>query len=404
MNQIKKYFGYKLSLLLLAVSLLIFFIVDGIYKIEVRGGYGSFRLGIIVKGLFELFFFLYAIILLNKQKLHLLFSIFIFALFFLTGQYLIYQEMTDLHFGDNLNRFFKYILIILLYIAASDVLDSDKYPEKLLKLYKSIIWINGFVIIIALLLSIKVFRTYAGPWRFGYNGLIYAQNDSSYFFIFALTTFYYRRFYLFIKEWIFWLILITSILVATKAVFLFILLLILFHLTQRVSIKKILIVGLSLAVAGYLIFSSIINKILLNAWGVFQYNYHKGGLLFALLSGRNTFLQAKFIPLVTQIWTLPNFFIGGQDVELYYMEMGFFDLFLFFGIIGLLLYLYIFIKIYNRVSFSYKFKLFFLLALLGIVGLSGHFFNSSIAVTYFIIFVLINYKYQSENYAKQTGS
>ncbi len=401
MKFIKKYTGYKLALLLFSVSLLIFFIVDGIYKIEVRGGFGNIRLGIIIKGIFELLFFLYALLYLNKQRIHLLFAIFVLSVFFFTGQFLLSKNMTDLHFGDNFSRFFKYIFIILLYIAASDILDSKQYPERLLKLYKSIIWFNGLIIIIAFLLSLKIFKTYAGPWRFGYNGLINAQNDSSYFFILALTTFYYRRFYLRHKEWTFWLVLITSLLVATKAVLLYIVLLLLFHVTQRVSIKKILIAGLSFAITGYFIFSSAINKILINAWENFQYTYEKKGLLFALLSGRNTFLQTKFIPLITQKWSWLNFFIGGQDVEKYYIEMGFFDLFLFFGLIGMLLYLYIFIKIYNRITFDYKLKLFFLLALLGIVGLSGHFFNSSIAVNYFIIFILINYSYQSEKYEAQ---
>jgi len=400
MNQIKKTSFNNLPLILLSFALIIFFISDGIYKIEVRGGLSSFRIGVIVKGIFTLIFFFYAIIYLSKEKNHLLFSIFILGAFFFIGQFLLVQNMTSLKISENLNRFFKYIFILLLYMPASDILVSKKCPYILLKLYKFIIWFNGIVILIAFLFSIDMFRTYIGPWRFGFDGLIYAQNEASYFFILALTTFYYRRFYLHIKEWTFWLVLITSLLVGTKAVLLYIILLLLFHISQRVSIKKILIAVSSIAIIGYFVFSSTINKILLNAWQIFQYNYEKEGLLFALLSGRNTFINTKLLPLIGEKWTWLNFLIGGQDVQKYYIEMGFFDLFLFFGLIGMLLYLYIFIKIYNRITFEYKFKLFFLLALSGIIGLSGHFFTSSIAAMYFIVFILINHYYHPKSYVE----
>ena len=150
-------------------------------------------------------------------------------------------------------------------------------------------------------------------------------------------------------------------------------------------------------VSGYLLFYSLLNEILMNAWENFQYFVKTRGVLFALLSGRNEFINNKLIPLITEKWNFINFFVGGHDVTYYYMEMGLLDLFLFFGLIGSFLYLYLFVRMYNYTGFSYKFKLFFLLALLGLVTFAGHFFESAIAGIHFIFFIILNHNYKQES-------
>ncbi len=350
----------------------------------------AFRLGPIVKGFFEIIFLFYALLYLTKSKIHLLFSIILFILFFLTGQYFLTLSGLHIHFWENFNSLFKYLFPIILFLPAKDIIDCKKGTEKIWKVYKWVLIINSIFIIVGLIFSIEFFRTYKGPWRFGYNGLIFAQNESSYIFIFAITTLYYRRFYKNIKEKLFWLILASSFLVGTKAVYLYLVLLLIFHFLQRVSFKKFISTVLLLGISGYLVFFSLINKIILNAWEVFNYSYQKFGLLAAILSGRNFFIQQKLIPLVSTKWSFINFIIGGHDMKTYYIEMGLIDLFLFFGLLGGLLYLYIFFKMLNFVQFEYKFKLFFTLSLLGIIALSGHFFESGIATIHFIFFILVN--------------
>jgi len=398
----KKYSFSKLSLSILVFSLVLFFLVDAFYKVQVRTGMGTFRPGIFVKGLFEIFVLFYALFHLTKQKIQVIFGIIILSLFFIIGQYTLSFNEKSLNFAENLNRLFKYLFYFVTFLLAIDILNKKRYPEVLFKVYKTIVLVNAVAIIIGFLFSIDFLKTYAGPWRFGYDGLIYAQNEATYFIVLALTTFYYRRFYLGIKEWYFWLVLISSLLVATKAVYLYIALLLLFHLTQKISIKKLLISIVSLGLLFYFVFSTTINKILYNAWLNFQYSYDKKGLLFAILSGRNEFFETKLFPLIIKKWSFLNFLVGGQDAVKHYIEMGFFDLFLFFGFLGGLLYLYMFIKIFNLISFEYKFKLFFFLALMGIVFLSGHFFTSSIVALYFIVFVLVNhYHYEVDTEIKE---
>jgi len=240
------------------------------------------------------------------------------------------------------------------------------------------------------LFSIKVLQTYPGIHRFGYDGLIFAQNEASYIFIFAIATVYYRRYYLHKKEIFFWIIIIPSLIVATKAVYLFIVSLFLFHVVKKVSLKKVILFGGLFLLIGYFLFIKIINKIIINSYDVFIYMYNKGGLMNAVLSGRNSFVESKLQPLIFDYWSLPNFFLGGQDVKAHYIEMGLIDLFLFFGFFGFIIYLFMYYKLFSLIDFKKDFKIFFGLILLFIIATSGHFFESGIAGVHFIMFIIIN--------------
>ena len=190
----------------------------------------------------------------------------------------------------------------------------------------------------------------------------------------------------------FWVVLIPSVFVATKAVYLFLILLFLFHVLKRVPLKKVLLFVVTTALAGYFLFTTTINKIFINSWQVFMYRYERVGLLGALLSGRDTFITRKLEPLVFDIWSFPNFIFGGQDVVSHYIEMGFFDLFLFFGLFGFTLYLFMFKKMISLLSFPKDFNFFVFVSLFIIIATAGHFFESGIAGIHFIFIILINRK------------
>ena len=70
--------------------------------------------------------------------------------------------------------------------------------------------------------------------------------------------------------------------------------------------------------------------------------------------------------------------------------MGFIDLFLFFGIIGFSIYLYIYYRLFTLFPFNRDFKIFFGLTLFLIIATAGHFFESGIVGVHFIFILLIN--------------
>jgi len=391
---------YKFALGLLIIFFVLFYFSDGLGKILYRSGSGFYRYSAILKGFFEIFVLAYSLITLKKQKAYVFIAILLLVSCFLIGQFFLSLKFSDLNFAENFNSLFKYLFPFIIYLLAIDVLIYNKYSVKLFKYYKLIIIINGILIGIGLLLEIDYLKTYTGVYRFGYNGLIFAQNEASFIFIFALATIYYRRFYLNIKEYFFWIVLISSLFVATKAVYLFIALLLVFHLFKRVSLKNIIAFGIFIAAGGYFLFSNIINSIIMNSWNVFLYYYRRDGLISASLNGRDTFLREKLEPLIFDYWSLPNIFFGGQDVVSHYIEMGLIDLFLFFGAFGFVLYFYFYYKLFNLLSFNKYFKIYFGLSLLFIIATAGHFFESGIVGLHFIIIILISKKHNEINKAK----
>lgn len=381
----------KISLGLLLVAFVTFYFTDGISKIIFRTSDGFYRFGPIIKGAFEFLVLGYSILTLKKQKLEFLAAILALVGIFLVGQFFLYLNFKELNFLENFNTLFKYLFPLIVFLLAIDVLALPAAKRRsVFKYYKFILSFNSLLILYGVVFGSVVLQTYFSAYRYGYDGLIFAQNEASYIFILAVFTVYYRRFYLGIKEWFFWIIALSSLVVATKAVYLTFILLLSYHIFSRVSLKKILIFGFAGIIAGYLMFNTMINKIFLNSYDVFMHSYRKGGFLFALLSGRNLFIEKKLKPLLLDIWSFPNFIFGGQDVSNFYMEMGLLDLFLFFGFLGTLIYGYLYFKLAQHVDFEKRFKRFFLFTFLLIIATAGHFFTSGIAGLHFIFFILIN--------------
>lgn len=397
---IKQDIVIKTSLGILLIAFVMFYFADGIGKILRRSGSDFYRYSAIVKGIFEIIILVFSAITLRKSKLHIFYSILILTGFFLMGQFFLSLKFEGLNFLENFNTLFKYFFLFIFALLAIDIIQSKRFPVWAWRIYKYIIILNALLILVGFILDVPYLRTYEGPWRFGYDGLIVAQNEATFIFIFALTIAYYRRFYQGIKEFFFWIVLLSSLFVATKAIYLFIILLFFYHLFVKVSFKNILIFGLAFGLIGYVLFSTLINAILINSYEVFMYVYRTEGLTYALFSGRNVFIEAKLWPLITEHWTVFNFFVGGQDVVAHYIEMGFIDLFLFFGIFGFILYLFIFFQIFKLLPFRGNFQIFFALTLGLIIATAGHFFESGIAGIHFIMMIIILRSYSSSKTVK----
>lgn len=374
---------------ILIVFFTIFYLGDGVTKFLYRMGADFYRYGLFIKAFACLVVLVYGIVFLNRSKLNILLLMLILTVFFLIGQYSLSLSYDEMDFVENANTHFKYLFIFIFFLLVIDIRKLDTLPPVIINIYKLILTINGFLIIVGMVLKIPWLNTYNSKWRFGYDGLILAQNEASFIYIFALTFVYYRRFFQKKNELFFWIVVIPSLLVATKAVYLYIILLVLFHIFFKLPFKQAISFVLGGAIIGYLILRTTINKILVNAYEFFMFMYRRDGLLHAVLSGRNEFIDKKLVPLITEHWTIFNFLFGGQDVISHYIEMGIFDLILFFGIIGSLLYLYAFFKMFRLLDFNRKFKIFFAISLFFIIATAGHFFESGIAGIHFIMLLLM---------------
>src|SRR5690606_19494807 len=188
-----------------------------------------------------------------------------------------------------------------------------------------------------LIFNIRLFSTFPiGTPRFGYDGLINAQNEASIFYLLGLFVYYYDwkvhnkplRHLLFVV--------FLCMLTGMKAVFLGVLLLALFHFFYRTSLKKALYISFGfIAISTALILSFSKLKVL---FGYYYWFFLKRGFLYTILGGRNTFIESRVVPTLEK-WHLVNYIFGGQNISnandyLALVEMDFIDAFLFFGLVN----------------------------------------------------------------------
>src|SRR5690606_2534212 len=130
-------------------------------------------------------------------------------------------------------------------------------------------------------------------------------------------------------------------------------------------------------------------------YGIFNEIRQREGLTSALMSHRNNLLTERTIPFIKEQWGIINYFLGGVSDLSTKSQMDIVDVFYFFGIIGGLLYFYIFFK--SFITFKADFSILFLLGILFIIVLlAGNFFSyPSIAIYLVILREYFNFNEQN---------
>ena len=114
------------------------------------------------------------------------------------------------------------------------------------------------------------------------------------------------------------------------------------------------------------------------------------GLIYVLLSGRTLYLTQVTSEIIDK-WTVFNYFVGGQDQSKFMIEMDFFDLFLFLGLIGGVVYLILYFTTIFKFKLSKPFNLFFTFTFFLLAFLGGHFFASAINALYLCLISMYFY-------------
>ncbi|MBE0515393.1 hypothetical protein, partial [Sulfurimonas sp.] len=240
---------------------------------------------------------------------------------------------------------------------------------------------------------------YDMDYRFGYNGVFLAGNESSFVLISMLGFLYFRAYYENGSKLFLLIALLASLLSGMKAVYLFVILLLFFHLVQKM--RKIHLVWLipigiyaTTQVIGYIQSEEFQTLI-----AFFMRTLETKGLMHMMLSGRNEILMNESVQ-VLESWTFLNFLFGGRNVLVFIMEMDFFDLLLFFGGLGSLIYTYLFYKMFIQKLIWHKFFTFFTFSVLVLAFFGGHFLTSPTSAVYFSLVIIYFQNYRLKNYAK----
>ncbi|MEL0651813.1 hypothetical protein V6246_10300 [Algibacter sp. TI.3.09] len=308
-----------------------------------------------------------------KKNIKSLLCLSLFSVLFIIGQY-----STNLGFSEPILIYFikfVYPIVIFLFFSIDYIQQINK--KLLFSVFEYLMIFNSILILLAVVFDIQIFRTYFTS-RFGYNGLIISSSSSSYiyalFLIFLITK--YKKNIL--KKWTNYIILLAIVFVGTKALYLFSLCFVCFYFWVYSNIDKKMLLALLVTVI-FLILYVFFFQI-----GIFNEIREQDGLISSVFSYRDRLLLEKTIPYIKENWSFTNYLFGGINDLRTKSQMEVVDVFYYFGILGGLYYLYLYLKAFFK--FKSNLNIVFLLgALLFIVFLSGNFFTYSSIVIYLVI-------------------
>lgn len=241
---------------------------------------------------------------------------------------------------------------------------------------------NLVIMITGLIFGIEIMKSYPYTERFGYNGLIVLQGMGSLLYNLLIIRSYYR--YVNQQGSIYELLMFVfaGLLLGTKAVFILLLPLAFYHLffVQKKKTVKILVAFTSLL-------SLLLIRSILDVYAkIFPFGdelIDKNGYL-AFLSSKRTLNFEKTLNYARANWDWNDYLLGNINPTAYFVESSIPDLFFFFGIAGLLVFIFFFKKMYFSKLKDNQLKSLLSILLL-VATLAGGFFYSVFNVFVFVL-------------------
>lgn len=368
--------------LLTRSALYVFFISDACNKILLYLQYDVNRVAIVFRAIYEILFMGLILLFLNKARLTFI-KIFVslFILFFLGQIMFPYRFNVEYNYLENVLIFNKYFFAFIIFFAIYKLQYHHRFIE-IISLLERIFIFNSVCVILGFLFSIELFRTYLDqPYRYGYSGFIPAQNEATLFFMLGIVYFYHKTFILRQPANRFWMVTISALLVGTKGIYAFVVLLVIYHFISNYGIKAKLLTALILMISTVSIFQFLKTDSAATILAYFISKAEETGTAEMLLSGRGSSFVSKSNE-ITNNWSFINYLIGGQDQTRFLVEMDFFDLFFFFGILGAIIYLMLYFYSLFRLKRRNLYKIFFVSSFFILAFFGGHFFYSTTNALY----------------------
>ena len=379
-------------------ALWLFFLSDACNKLLVYFQYDFTRISIIIRSLYELLFLSIIIFFFNEIRMYFVKLFAATLILFISGQVLFsFNVYYHYNFIENITIFNKYFFIFIIYFAIYKLQDHPEKFRRISNALELVFIINALAALAGFAFQIDFLRTYVDQsYRYGYSGFIPVQNESTVFFLLGLSHFYYKHFLLRIRSFKFYIMLLSSLVLGTKGIYIFLAMLLVFHFMYHSKIKTKLI-ALSVIIALYFLISWFLKtgysqKLL----EYFISKSHEVGWFQMIISGRDSYISTRGAEVLDN-WTILNFFIGGQDQKRQLIEMDFFDLFFFLGIIGCIIFFGLYFTSIFKFNILKPFNLFFVSSFLILAFFGGHFFGSAINALYVCLVSMYFYVTQRNN-------
>ncbi|MDW5289004.1 hypothetical protein [Formosa sp. PL04] len=294
----------------------------------------------------------------------------------------------------NLEFLVKYLFFPIILIVFNPLLKNIDLIKRLFKLFEIIFLLNIILIFYGFFTDFPLFRTYFYGDRIGFNGFFSKSGQVSYYFIILILV-YYRsliiKFELLIALKLF-IVILASLLVGTKKVFLFFPIILIYHLFFENKKSKYLVLIGSLAVLIFVIFYRKIIGYFEQVFNLFYFYYKRDGFLSSLTSFRIDKLVDTLENFIRPHWSFLNYICGGGNFRDYRFLSGmdFIDLYFFLGVVGI----FFFTKIYfNFIKLNFKdyFNAFFIFIIFSVSFFSsGLLYEPSVNLLFFLIVPIMN--------------
>lgn len=280
--------------------------------------------------------------------------------------------------------FSKLIFFFLFLIAIKDF--KKESLEKTIRVLFLIAKINLIFIVIGFLFKIDIFKSYPYTVRFGFNGIISEPGISSYFYMLLSSVAYLK--YIYKKGSLINLLLmcIGVFFLGTKSGLLFIAIIIFIHILILLKKNVYRLSFVAALIISFVVLKDKIISFAINSFSFGPYIYEKHGLITFITSKRDLLFKDA-IAYIQEHWNVLNYAIGGIDLKKHRVEFEFVDIFLFLGIIGVLVYIIILKKIFFHKKQDWLYIALFLTIIL-ISSLGGNLFFSITNAFFFAVVFL----------------
>lgn len=356
---------------LMAIMLLLFFVSEAISKYGIRVEGGKSDIPRYIK------FAVYILLTLGLwRKTKSLIAPLVLTVIFCVGQLFLANGFNP----EVVVSFSKLLFPIFLFIYFNHYPIGENDRKSLFQVFEALLILNGVFIFVGFIWEIPMFRSYFGE-RFGYNGLFITSATSSYVYSIAIFYFLLKLKKNFLKSWKTYFLIVCALFTGTKILYI--------GLVASLFIYFICFVNFSKQQRKF-IFSGILASFAAIAYffffefGVFNQIRQSEGLLSAILSFRDDLFVEYTLPFIRENWSWANYLFGGISELGVRSQMGFIDVFLFWGILGGLYYLYTFYKTFVTFSID-KSGVYIILSLGLMVFLAGNFFENASVAIYLLI-------------------
>jgi len=392
------FFNINIYLVIILFFLLLLFIGDGVSKYLVIQGNSLSRISLVVRFLFEIVIITYLLKNIKRNTSIYISAIALLLITFVLGQFLIENENNLI---ENFISFNKYIYLFLVFAFLQKILLlSDRDKNKIYNLLTNLFILNMIFVSLGLIFELNFFKSFHDMnYRFGYNGVFLAGNESSFVLISIMSLFYFKAFYEDGSKILLLLFIFISMLSGMKAIYAFIMLLLLFHISYKMKKIHFLWIIPIILYTSSIVLEYIMNEEFQLLIAFFIRVAEEHGFMYMLMGGRQEILENEFI-VTLENWTLLNFFIGGSMIKKYIIEMDLFDLLLFFGGFGSVIYSYLFYKAFIQKLLWHKFFTFFIFSILILAFFGGHFLTSPTSAVYFTLTIIYFQNYRLHKHEK----